>query len=130
VANRTDEHAIQAIAALRRLRFTGPAIAEVLDRPLSTVSGILTRIGMGQLGRLARGLPEIELMDLAAAISRQLERPRRRRIERPQFGHIVVDERLAAVEAELGDQLKDPEPRQPRILAQQPLDLVPVLIQL
>jgi hypothetical protein len=33
VANRTDEHAVQAIAALRRLRFTGPEIAEVLDRP-------------------------------------------------------------------------------------------------
>jgi transposase InsO family protein len=34
------------------LRFTGPEIAEVLDRPVSTVSGILTRIGMGKLGRL------------------------------------------------------------------------------
>lgn len=52
VANRTDEQTIQAIAALRRLRFTGPEIAEVLDRPLSTVSGILTRIGMGRLGRI------------------------------------------------------------------------------
>ena len=52
VANRTDEHAVQAIAALRRLRFTGAEIAELLDRPLSTVSGILTRIGMGRLGRL------------------------------------------------------------------------------
>jgi transposase InsO family protein len=52
VANRTGEDTIQAIAALRRLRFTGPEIAEVLDRPLSTVSGILTRIGMGRLGRL------------------------------------------------------------------------------
>jgi transposase InsO family protein len=52
VANRTDERAVQVIAALRRLRFTGPEIAEVLDRPLSTVSGILTRIGMGKLGRL------------------------------------------------------------------------------
>jgi transposase InsO family protein len=52
VANRTDERAIQAIAALRRLRFTGPEIAELLDRPLSTVSGILQRIGMGRLGRL------------------------------------------------------------------------------
>ena len=52
VANRTDEHAVLVIAALRRLRFTGPEIAEVLDRPLSTVSGILTRIGMGKLGRL------------------------------------------------------------------------------
>jgi transposase InsO family protein len=52
VANRTDERTVQAIAALRRLRFTGPEIAEVLDRPLSTISGVLTRIGMGKLGRL------------------------------------------------------------------------------
>jgi transposase InsO family protein len=52
VPNRTEEHTIQAIAALRRLRFTGPEIAQVLDRPLSTVSGILQRIGMGRLGRL------------------------------------------------------------------------------
>src|SRR5829696_2050791 len=52
VHNRTGERTIEAIAALRRLRFTGPEIAELLDRPLSTVSGILTRIGMGKLGRL------------------------------------------------------------------------------
>ena len=52
VANRTPEQRVQAIAALRRLRFTGPEIAELLDMPLSTVSGILTRIGMGKLGRL------------------------------------------------------------------------------
>ena len=51
-ANRTDERRIEAIAALRRLRFTGPEIAELLDMPLSTVSGILTRIGLGRLGRL------------------------------------------------------------------------------
>jgi len=52
VANRSDEQLVAAIAALRRLRFTGPEISEVLDRPVSTVSGILTRIGMGGLGRL------------------------------------------------------------------------------
>jgi len=52
VANRTDERRVQAIAALRQLRFTGPEIAELLGMPLSTVSGILTRIGMGRLGRL------------------------------------------------------------------------------
>ena len=52
VANRTDEQPIEVIAALRRLRFTGPEIAEVLDRPVSTLSGILTRIGIGKLGRL------------------------------------------------------------------------------
>jgi len=52
VANRTDERRVQAIAALRRLRMTGAEIAEVLNMALSTVSAILTRIGMGKLGRL------------------------------------------------------------------------------
>src|SRR5690348_7841798 len=52
IAHRTGEQRVAAIAALRRVRFTGPEIAEVLDMPLLTVSGILTRIGMGKLGRL------------------------------------------------------------------------------
>jgi transposase InsO family protein len=52
VANRTEERRVEAIAALRRLRFSAPEIAEVLAMALSTVSGILTRIGMGRLGRL------------------------------------------------------------------------------
>src|SRR4029079_16226860 len=52
VANRTPERRVEAIAALRRLRFTGPEIAELLGMPVSTVSGLLTRIGMGRLGRL------------------------------------------------------------------------------
>jgi transposase InsO family protein len=52
VANRTDERRIEAIAALRRLRMSGAEIAETLGMALSTVSGILTRIGMGKLGRL------------------------------------------------------------------------------
>src|SRR3981081_282846 len=52
IPHRTGEQRAAAIAALRRVRFTGPEIAEVLDMPLSTVSGILTRTGMGKLGRL------------------------------------------------------------------------------
>jgi len=52
IPHRTSEDRVEAIAALRRLRFTGPEIAEVLGMALSTVSGILTRIGMGKLGRL------------------------------------------------------------------------------
>jgi transposase InsO family protein len=60
---RTDEQRVQAIAALRRLRFTGPEIAEVLGMALSTVSGILTRIGMGKLGRL--GLEPVERYERA-----------------------------------------------------------------
>ena len=52
IPHRTSERRIEAIAALRRLRFTGPEIAEVLGMAVSTVSGILTRIGMGKLGRV------------------------------------------------------------------------------
>jgi transposase InsO family protein len=52
VHNRTPEDRVQVIAALRRLRMTGAEIAEVLRMPQTTVSGILTRIGMGRLGRL------------------------------------------------------------------------------
>ncbi len=52
VANRTEERRVEVIAALRRLRLTGAEIAETLGMALSTVSGILTRIGMGKLGRL------------------------------------------------------------------------------
>jgi transposase InsO family protein len=52
IPHRTSEHRVEAIAALRRLRFTGPEIAEVLGMSLSTVSGILARIGMGKLGRV------------------------------------------------------------------------------
>ena len=65
VANRTDERRIEVIAALRRLRFTGGEIAELLGMALSTVSGILTRIGMGKLGRLG----------LEPAVRYQRERP-------------------------------------------------------
>ena len=57
VANRTDEARIACIAALRRLRMTGPEIAETLGMALSTVSGILTSIGMGKLGRLGLSRP-------------------------------------------------------------------------
>src|ERR1700733_7364829 len=52
VANRTEDRRVEVIAALRRLRMTGAEIAETLEMALSTVSGILTRIGMGKLGRL------------------------------------------------------------------------------
>lgn len=39
VATRTDEQTIEAIAGLRRLRFNGPEIAEVAERPVSTWQG-------------------------------------------------------------------------------------------
>ena len=52
VHNATPEGRVEAIAALRRLRFTGAQIAKLLDMPEKTVAGILTRIGLGRLGRL------------------------------------------------------------------------------
>jgi transposase InsO family protein len=52
VANRTPAERVAVIAKLRALRMTAAEIAETLEMPLSTVSGILTRIGMGRLGRL------------------------------------------------------------------------------
>jgi transposase InsO family protein len=52
VWNRTPAERIEVIVALRRLRMTAAEIAEVLGMALSTVSGILTQLGMGKLGRL------------------------------------------------------------------------------
>jgi transposase InsO family protein len=57
VANRTTAGRVDAIVALRRLRFTAAEIAEVLEMALSTVSGILTRLGLGRLGRLGLERP-------------------------------------------------------------------------
>jgi hypothetical protein len=50
-ANRTETTRIDAIVTLRRLRFTAAEIAETLRMALSTVSGLLTRTGLGRLGR-------------------------------------------------------------------------------
>jgi transposase InsO family protein len=52
VANKTDAKTVELIAALRRLRFSGPQISELTGRPLSTVCAVLKRIGMSRLGRL------------------------------------------------------------------------------
>lgn len=50
IPHRAGQQRVAVIAALRRLRFTGPEIAETLGMAVATVSGILTRIGMGRLG--------------------------------------------------------------------------------
>jgi transposase InsO family protein len=90
IANRTDPARVAAIAKLRRLRMTAAEIAETLAMPLSTVSGILTRIGMGRLGRLG----------LEPAVSYERSRPgelvlvevkKLGRIDRP--GHRVTGDR-------------------------------------
>src|ERR1044072_2905502 len=50
--HRTPEDPGPARAPLRRLRMTGAEIAICLGMPLSTVSAVLARIGLGKLSRL------------------------------------------------------------------------------
>ena len=52
VANRTPADRVALIVALRQLRMTAAEIAETLSMPLSTVSAVLTRSGIGRLGRI------------------------------------------------------------------------------
>ena len=52
VPHRTPDDRVALIAALRRLRMTAAEIAEVLGMPLSTVSAVLARIGLGKRSRL------------------------------------------------------------------------------
>ena len=63
--NRTDAHLVELLVSLRRLRFTAPELADLLGMPVSTISGILKREGMGRLGRLG----------LEPAVRYQRERP-------------------------------------------------------
>jgi transposase InsO family protein len=58
VANRTAQERIAVIVKLRQLRFTAAEIAETLALALSTVSGILTRLGLGRLGRIGLEQPQ------------------------------------------------------------------------
>jgi transposase len=48
----TAPERVEAIAILRRLRFTAAEISQTLGMPLSTVSAVLSRIGLGKLSRL------------------------------------------------------------------------------
>jgi transposase InsO family protein/transposase-like protein len=52
IPHRTSEDRVALIAGLRRLRMTGAEIAFCLAMPLSTVSAVLARIGLGKLSRL------------------------------------------------------------------------------
>jgi len=57
VANRTPAERVAVIVALRQLRMTAAEIAETLAMPLSTVSVVLRRQGMGRLGRIGLEQP-------------------------------------------------------------------------
>jgi transposase InsO family protein len=84
VANRTPANRVAVIVALRQLRMTAAEIAEALTMPLSTVSAVLARRGMGRLGRIG------------------LERPVRYERRRPgELVHIDV-KKLARIEGGAG----------------------------
>ena len=57
VANRTPADRVAVIVSLRGLRMTAAEIAETLSMPLSTVSAVLKRGGVGRLGRLGLEQP-------------------------------------------------------------------------
>src|SRR5918994_6518413 len=87
VHNRTPEDRIEAIRALRRLRFTAAEIAEILGMAETTVSGILTRTGLGRLGRVG------------------LEPPRRYERSRPrELLHVDV-KKLGRIEGGMGKRI-------------------------
>jgi transposase InsO family protein len=89
VANRTPADRVATIVALRRLRMTAAEIAELLAMPLSTVSAILRRSGMGRLGRIG------------------LERPVRYERSRPgELVHVDV-KKLGRIEGGAGKRVHD-----------------------
>jgi transposase InsO family protein len=52
IPHRTGEDRVRMIVLLRRLRMTAAEIAECLRMPLSTVSAVLLRVGLGKRSRL------------------------------------------------------------------------------
>ena len=117
IPHRTPEERVVAIAALRRLRMTGAEIAECLRMPHSTVSAVLTRIGLGKLSGLEPAEPANryerkrpgELLHIDIKKLGRIARPghrvtgnrrKRRRGIGWEYVHVCVDDatRLAYVE--------------------------------
>jgi transposase InsO family protein len=96
LANRTSDERVRLIVAMRRLRFTAAEIAELLGMALSTVSGILTRLGLGRAGKRAFASERRQRYNPAPA---DLEGKRRRRVGY-EYVHVCVDDfsRLAYAE--------------------------------
>ena len=92
VANRTDARTEQLLAALRRLRFTAPELADLLGMPCSTISAVLKRLGMGKLGRLG----------LESAVRYERARP-------GELIHIDV-KRLGRIVGGAGKRMTGPQP--------------------
>jgi transposase InsO family protein len=133
IPNRTPAERVEVILRLRQLRMTASEIADVLQMPLSTVSVVLKRAGLGKLSRLeppeppnryerkrAGELVHVDVKKLGRISKRGAghralgfgrrqsqfkEGPRRRGATGWEFVHVCVDDatRLAYVEV-LGDE--------------------------
>jgi transposase InsO family protein len=91
VANRTPTDRVAMIVLLRQLRMTAAEIAETLSMPLSTVSVVLKRQGIGRLGRIG------------------LEQPVRYERSRPgELVHVDV-KKLGRIQGGAGWRVRDPK---------------------
>jgi transposase InsO family protein len=95
IPHRTPEERVQAIAALRRLRMTAAEIAECLRMALSTVSAILTRIGLGKRSRLEPPEPPNRYQRQRPGELLHIDVKKLGRIGRP--GHRVTGDRRGQV---------------------------------
>jgi transposase InsO family protein len=117
IPHRTPDERVQVIAALRRLRMTAAEIAECLKMPLSTVSAVLTRIGLGKRSRLEPPEPanryerkrpgellhiDVKKLGKIAHAGHRVTGDRRRQVKGIgwEFVHVCIDDatRLAYVE--------------------------------
>src|SRR5690606_10064331 len=78
----------------------------------------------------ARGLPQVELADLARAVGGALEGARRRGEQRPDLAQVLIEDRAPAGVTGLGDQLTDPRRRHARLVAKEAVDLRPMRLEL
>jgi leucine-zipper of insertion element IS481/Integrase core domain len=117
VPHRTSVERIQAITALRTLRMSSTEIALCLGMALSTVSAVLTRIGLGRLSRLepveppnryARRRPgelihiDVKQLGRIGRVGHRIHQDRRTRVRGIgwEYVHVCIDDatRLAYVE--------------------------------
>jgi transposase InsO family protein len=96
VPSQTSQERVAAIAALRRLRMTAAEIAGLLSMPLSTVSLILLRIGLGKRSRLEPLEPPNRYEKARAGELLHIDVKKLARIARP--GHRIHGDRRTRVQ--------------------------------
>ena len=105
VPDRTGEERVAAIAALRRLRLTRPRSRELLGMPLSTVSAVLPRIGLGKLCRLEPPEPPNRYERSGRASSIHIDVKKLGRID--GIGHRITGSAPASTRAHAGTPAPD-----------------------